>query len=183
MLDLGLLPNADAYKAEYYRFMMNGLMTQLARIEPGKSIEESHMRNRQLIARWAYEKGQADNIVEIREKEGKHYVLINDYGKLRLLFGELLSEIQRVKSEGDYNSAKSLVENYAVKVDPTLHNEVLQRYSALNLAPYRGFVNPVMTPVTDATGNVTDIRVNYTEGYTEQMLRYSKQYSSLSSYN
>ena len=183
MLDLGLLPDADAYKAEYYRFMMNGLMTQLARIEPGKNIEESHMRNRQLIARWAYEKGRADSVVEIREKEGKHYVLINDYDKLRLLFGELLAEIQRVKSEGDYAGAKSLVENYAVKVETVLHNEVLQRYNALNLAPYKGFVNPVMTPVTDAAGNVTDIRVDYTEGYTEQMLRYSKQYSVLSSYN
>ena len=183
MIDLGLLPNAEAYKAEYYRFMMNGLMTQLARIEPGKNIEESHMRNRQLIARWVYEKGRADNVVEIREKEGKHYVLVNNYDKLRLLFGELLAEIQRVKSEGDYTGAKSLVENYAVKVDSTLHNEVLQRYAALNLAPYKGFVNPVMTPVTDAAGNVTDIRVDYTEGYTEQMLRYSKQYSVLSSYN
>ena len=183
MPELGLLPDAEAYKAEYYSFMMNGLLTQLARIEAGKDIEESHMRNRQLIARWAYERGKGDKVVEIREKEGKHYVVVNDYAKLRLLFGELLAEIQRVKSEGDYEGAKLLVEAYAVKVDTTLHIEILQRNNALNLAPYKGFVNPVMRLVTDAAGNVTDIHVDYTEGYTEQMLRYSKEYSVLPSYN
>ncbi|MDD6209908.1 MAG: dihydrofolate reductase [Bacteroidales bacterium] len=183
MVELGLLPNEEAYKAEYYRFMMNGLMTQLVRIEPGKDIEESHMRNRQLIARWVYEAGKPDNVVELREKDGKHYVVINDYQALRKLFGELLAEIQRVKSEGDYEGAKALVETYAVKVDPVLHAEVLERYKALNLAPYKGFVNPVMSLVTDSDGNVTDVTLDYTEGYADQMMRYSKEYSSLPAYN
>lgn len=183
LVELGIIPNAEAYKAEYYKFMMNGLMTQLVRIEPGKNIEEAHMRNRQLIAKWVYEKGKADNVVEYKTRDGKTYVVINDYTKLRNLFGQLLAEIQRVKSEGDIKSAKALVENYAVKVDPKLHAEVLARYKTLNLKPYKGFVNPVFEAVTDKDGKITDVKVTYTEGYAEQMMRYSKAYSTLPSYN
>ena len=179
MVELGLTPDAEAYKAEYYSYMMNGLMTQLVRIEPGNDVEEAHMRNRQLIARWAYENGKADNVVELVKKDGKTYVKINDYEKLRALFGKLLAEIQRIKSEGDFDAARNLVETYAVKVDPELHKEVLARYEKLHLAPYKGFVNPVYTAVTDGDGNITDVTVSYTEGYAEQMLRYSKEYANL----
>jgi dipeptidyl-peptidase III len=183
LVELGILPNKDAYKAEYYRFMMNGLMTQLTRIEAGKNIEEAHMRNRQLIARWVYEKGKADNVVEFRQRDGKTFVVINDYAKLRTLFGKLLAEVQRVKSEGDYEGCKNLVETYAVKVDPALHAEVLKRYKALNLKPYKGFVNPVFELVKGNDGKVKDVKVTYSESYTGQMLRYSKEFSSLPTYN
>ena len=179
LVELGLTPDAEAYKAEYYTYMMNGLMTQLVRIEPGNNIEEAHMRNRQLIARWAYENGKADNVVEFAKKDGKTYVKVNDYEKLRGLFGKLLAEIQRIKSEGDFDAARDLVETYAVKVDPELHKEVLARYEKLHLAPYKGFVNPVYTAVTDKDGNITDVTVSYDEGYAEQMLRYSKEYANL----
>ena len=183
LVELGLTPNADAYKAEYYTYLMNGLMTQLVRIEPGNNVEEAHMRNRQLIARWVFEKGAADKVVELVKKDGKTYVVVNDYEKLRELFGELLSEIQRIKSTGDYQGAHDLVENYAVKVDPALHAEVLERYKKLNLAPYKGFVNPKYEAVVDAAGKITDVKVTYDEGYAEQMLRYSKNYSNLPSIN
>ena len=183
LVELGLTPSAEAYKAEYYRFMMNGLMTQLTRIELGKNIEEAHMRNRQLIARWVYEHGKADNVVEFKQRDGKTFVVVNNYEKLRSLFGELLAEVQRVKSEGDYEGCRKLVETYAVKVDPTLHAEVLKRYKALNLKPYKGFVNPEFELVKDASGKVTDVKVSYKEGYAEQMLRYSKEYSFLPTYN
>ena len=183
LVELGLTPNADAYKAEYYTYLMNGLMTQLVRIEPGNNVEEAHMRNRQLIARWVFEKGAADKVVELVRRDGKTYVVVNDYGKLRTLFGELLSEIQRIKSTGDYQSAHDLVESYAVKVDPALHAEVLERYKKLNLAPYKGFVNPKYEAVVDAAGKITDVKVTYDEGYAEQMLRYSKDYSNLPSIN
>ena len=179
LVELGLTPNAEAYKAEYYTYLMNGLMTQLVRIEPGNDIEEAHMRNRQLIARWAFEQGAADKVVELVKKEGKTYVKVNDYEKLRALFGKLLAEIQRIKSTGDLKAAGELVEAYAVKVDPVLHSEVLERYKKLNLAPYKGFVNPVYEAVTDANGNITDVKVSYNEGYAEQMLRYSKEYATL----
>ena len=179
ILELGLLPSEDAYKAAYYKYMMNGLMTQLVRIEPGNNVEEAHMRNRQLIARWAFENGKADNVVELVKKGGKTYVKVNDYEKLRALFGKLLGEIQRIKSEGDFDAARNLVETYAVKVDPELHKEVLARYEKLHLAPYKGFVNPVYTPVTDKDGNITDVKISYEEGYAEQMLRYSKEYANL----
>ena len=179
ILELKLLPSPDAYKAAYYQYMMNGLMTQLTRIEPGKNIEESHMRNRQLIARWAYEHGKADKVIEFAKRDGKTYVVVNDYEKLRTLLGQLLAEVQRIKSEGDYESGKNLVEQYGVIVDPELHKEVLARYENLHIAPYKGFVNPVYTPVTDANGNITDIKISYNEGYAEQMLRYSKDYSPL----
>lgn len=183
LVELGIIPNEDAYKAEYYKFMMNGLMTQLVRIEPGKDIEESHMRNRQLIARWVYEKGKTDNVVEFKERDGKTFVVVNDYSKLRTLFGDLLAEIQRIKSEGDLNGAKSIVENYAVKVDPKLHKEVLERYKKLNMKPYKGFVNPVFEAVKDVDGKITDVKISYTEGYAEQMMRYSKEFSTLPTYN
>ena len=183
LVELGLTPNADAYKAEYYTYLMNGLMTQLVRIEPGNNVEEAHMRNRQLIARWVFEKGAADKVVELVKKDGKTYVVVNDYEKLRELFGELLSEIQRIKSTGDYQGAHDLVENYAVKVDPALHAEVLERYKKLNLAPYKGFVNPKYEAVVDAAGKITDVKVTYDEGYAEQMLRYSTDYSPLPSIN
>lgn len=183
LVELGLTPDAEAYKAEYYTYLMNGLMTQLVRIEPGNNVEEAHMRNRQLIARWVYEKGAADKVVEMVKKDGKAYVVVNDYGKLRALFGELLAEIQRIKSTGDFAAARELVEAYAVKVDPVLHAEVLERYKKLNLAPYKGFINPKYAAVTDADGKIVDVKVTYDEGYAEQMLRYSKDYSVLPSIN
>ena len=179
LLELGLLDNPDAYKAEYYKYMLNGLMTQLMRIEPGKDVEEAHMRNRKLIAEWALEHGRDNNVVELVKIDGKTYVKINDYKALRNLFGQLLAEIQRIKSEGDYAAGAALVEKYAVKVDPALHREVLDRYAKLSIAPYRGFVNPVYTPVTDADGEITDIQVTYTEDYLPQMFRYSRDYSPL----
>ena len=179
LVELGLLPDNEAYKAEYYSYMMNGLMTQLVRIEPGAQIEEAHMRNRQLIARWALEKGRDGQIVEWVKKAGKTFVRINDYVRLRELFGQLLAEIQRIKSEGDFEAARALVENYAVKVDAALHAEVLERYRSLHLAPYKGFVNPVYTPQVDENGEITDVTVLYDESYTEQMLRYSRDYSNL----
>lgn len=183
LVELGLTPSADAYKAQYYTYLMNGLMTQLVRIESGNNVEEAHMRNRQLIARWVYEKGAAEKVVELVKKDGKTYVVINDYEKVRDLFGRLLAEIQRIKSTGDYAGAHDLVEAYAVKVDPALHAEVLERYKKLNLAPYKGFVNPKYEAVTDADGTITDVTVTYDEGYAEQMLRYSKDYSTLPSVN
>lgn len=179
MVELKLTPDGEAYKAAYYSYMMNGLMTQLVRIEPGCNVEEAHMRNRQLIARWALRHGEADGVVEMVKKGERTFVRINDYAKLRNLFGQLLAEIQRIKSEGDFDAARALVEEYAVRVDPSLHAEVLERYSRLHLAPYKGFVNPVYTPVYDSNGHITNVTVAYTEGYTEQMLRYSKNYSNL----
>lgn len=179
LLELGLVDNKDAYKAEYYKYILNGMMTQLMRIEYGKNIEESHMRNRQLISMWAYENGKAENVIELVKKDGKTFIKINDYEKLRGLFGKLLAEVQRIKSEGDYAAGKKLVEDYAVKVNPEIHKEVLERYGKLDIAPYKGFVNPVYTAVKDAEGNITDVTVDYSEGYVEQMLRYSKDYSPL----
>ena len=179
MVELGLTPNMEAYKAQYYTYMLNGLMTQLVRIQLGNDIEEAHMRNRAFIARWCYEKGQADKVVELVRKNGKTYVRINDYEKLRGLFGQLLAEVQRIKSTGDFAAAQALIEGYGVKIDPELHKEVLERYEKLNLAPYKGFINPVYTAVKDADGNITDVKVSYTEGYAQQMLRYSRDYATL----
>ena len=179
MVELGLLPDADAYKAEYYSYMMNGLMTQLVRIEPGRTVEEAHMRNRQLIARWVLEQGKEEQVAELVTREGKTYVRINDYARLRLLFGRLLAEIQRIKSEGDYEAARRMVETYGVQIDPALHAEVLSRYERLHLAPYKGFINPVYTLQTDTEGKVTDVQISYTEGYAEQMLRYSREYANV----
>lgn len=185
LIELGLLDNPEAYKAEYYKYILNGLMTQLMRIEPGKDIEEAHMRNRQLIAAWAFDHGHKDNVIELVKQNGKTFIRINDYNKLRDLFGQLLHEIQRIKSEGDYAAGAALIDKYAVKVDPELHREVLDRYARLDIAPYKGFVNPVYVAV-DAAGNatadpsaITDVKVTYEEGYIPQMLRYSRDYSPL----
>jgi dipeptidyl-peptidase-3 len=183
MVELGLLPDKEAYKAEYYQFVMNGLMTQLTRIQPGKNIEEAHMRNRQLIASWVYEKGKDSKVIEIVKREGETFVVVNDYEKLRTLFGQLLAEIQRIKSTGDFDSGKNLVETYGVKVIQLLHTEVLERYKKLNLAPYRGFVNPVYILVKNEKGEITDVKISYTEDYLDQHLRYSKEYSNLPTYN
>ena len=182
MVELGLLPNGDAYKCYYYQQMMNGLMTQLVRIEPGKNVEEAHMRNRQLIAQWVLQHA-TNNEVAIVERDGKHYLQINDYEGVRRLYGELLREIQRITSEGDYAAAAAMVETYAVKVDQDLHREILDRYAHLNLAPYKGFVNPVYTAEYDADGNITNVTLSYTEGYVEQHLRYSRDYSWLPDVN
>lgn len=180
MQELGLVPDGEAFKAEYYKYMMNGLLTQLVRIEEGKDVEEAHMRNRQLIARWVFEQGATDKVVELKKREGKTFVVIHDYQQLRALFGKLLAEVQRIKSEGDYEAGRSLVENYGVKIDPVLHHEIRERYVRLHLSPYKGFVNPIMREVKDDSGHVTDITLDYTEGYAEQMLRYSRDYSYLS---
>ena len=179
LVELGLLDSPDAYKASYYKYILNGLMTQLMRIEPGKDVEEAHMRNRKLIADWAYEHGKKDNVIEYVTRDGKRFIRINDYAKLRDLFGELLREVQRVKSEGDYEAGRDLVETYAVKIDPSLHREVLDRYAHLDIAPYKGFVNPVYTPVRNTNDEIVDIEVSYNEDYIPQMLRYSRDYSPL----
>lgn len=179
LVELGLLPDNEAYKAEYYSYIMNGAMTQLTRIQPGKQIEQAHMRNRATISNWIIEQGKADNVVELKERDGKTYVVVNDYNKLRAFFGQLLAEVQRIKSEGDFEAGKKLVETYGVKVDPLLHTEVLSRYEALNIAPYKGFVNPVYKPVTDENGKITDVTISYDENYVDQHLRYSRQYSVL----
>jgi dipeptidyl-peptidase-3 len=202
IIELGLLDNPDAYKAEYYKYMMNGLMTQLSRIELGKEIEESHMRNRSLIAHWVFEYGRWDNVVElirlpqkppeflhrvgekeIQEKDRKTFVVINDYEKMRKLIGILLAEIQRIKSEGDFKAAQNLIEKYAVKVDLNLHKEIKERYNKLGIAPYKGFVNPVFEAIKDKKGNITDIKISYTEDYDKQMMRYAADYSPLPTYN
>ena len=183
MIELGLVPDGEAYKAQYYTYMMNGLMTQLVRIKPGNTIEEAHMRNRSFIAHWVYEKGRGEKVVELVKKNGKTFVKINDYSALRRLFGQLLGEVQRIKSEGDFHAARALVENYGVKVDATLHEEVLERYARLNLAPYKGFINPVYTPVRDNQGTIIDVRISYDEAYDAQMLRYSRDYNDLPDMN
>ena len=179
LIELGILDNPDAYKAEYYKYMLNGLMTQLNRIEPGKDIEEAHMRNRQLIARYILDKGKKDKVVELVKKKGKTFVKINDYKKMRSLIADLLAEIQRIKSEGDYKAGNDLINKYAVKVDPKLHKEVLERIQKLNIPPYRGFVNPKYNVTYDANGNITDITLDYTESYVDQMLRLSRDFSTL----
>lgn len=183
LVELGIIPTLDVAKAEYNNYMMNGLMTQLTRIEPGKNIEEAHMRNRALVAGWVYERGKDDKTVEFVTENGKTYVVVNDYDKLRGLFGELLKEIQRIKSEGDFKAGMELVENYGVKVDPTLHKEVLERYAALDIAPYSGFVNPRYVPVLDENGKITDVKIEYPTDYIQQMLTYSSDYSFLPNRN
>lgn len=183
LVELGLTPNTEAYKSQYYSYMMNGLLTQMVRIKPGHVIEEAHMRNRALIAHWTYEKGRSQNVVELIQKQGKTYVKINDYPALRRLFAELLAEIQRIKSEGDFEAARDLVENYGVKIDPVLHQEILQRYETLHLSPYKGFINPVYHAAFDENGQVTDVTVTYGEAYDEQMLRYSRDYNNLPDVN
>lgn len=177
LVELGLTPCQEAYKAQYYSYMMNGLLTQMVRIQPGHQIEEAHMRNRALIARWTLE--HYPQAVRLSEQDGKHYVEILDYPLLRTAFGNLLAEIQRIKSEGDLQAARQMVERYGVQIDAKLHQEVLERYSKLNLAPYKGFINPRYTPVCDSEGRITDVHIDYQETYDEQMLRYSKQYNTL----
>lgn len=177
LVELGLLPDDEAYEAQYYSYIMNGLMTQLIRIEPGRQIEEAHMRNRALIAHWCYEQG--GGVIKMEKREGKTFVIVTDYQALRTLFARLLAEIQRIKSEGDFDAARQLVERYAVKVDAQLHAEVLERYKKLNLAPYKGFLNPRMIPVMDAAGDICDIQLDYSESYTQQMLRYGQEYGTL----
>lgn len=179
LVELGLTPNKEAYMASYYQYMMNGLMTQLVRINPGNNIEEAHMRNRALIACWAYEHGKADKVVELVKRDGKTYVRVNDYPALRSLFGKLLAEVQRIKSEGDYEAARNLVETYAVRVDQELHQEILTRYKQLNLSPYKGFINPVYEAHKDEQGHITDVTLRYDEAYDQQMLRYSRDYATL----
>ncbi|MCR4604255.1 MAG: dipeptidyl peptidase 3 [Prevotella sp.] len=176
LVELGLLPDATAYQAAYYTYMMNGLLTQLVRIEPGHQIEEAHMRNRALIARWCLDKGHC---MQLLSRDGKTYLCISSYPELRQLVAQLLAEIQRIKSEGDYEAARVLVEKYAVDVDPLLHSEVLARYRQLNLAPYKGFINPWLLPVYDENGDISDVQVNYSESYEHQMLRYSAEYGTL----
>ncbi len=179
LVQLGLLPNSDAYKAGYYTYIMNGLLTQLSRIRKGCDIEEAHMRNRALVSWWCYYKGRKENVIELVKENGKTYVRINSYERLRNLFAVLLAEIQRIKSEGDYDAACDIVEKYAVKVDGSLHDEILQRYANLNLPPYKGFINPVLVPVKDERGNIVDVSVDYTETYSKQMLRYGACYGTL----
>ena len=176
LVELGLVPDGEAYKSQYYSYMMNGLMTQLIRIAPGHQIEEAHMRNRALIARWCMAQG---DVVRLVKRDGNTYVEITDYEALRQLIATLLAEVQRIKSEGDFAAARQLVEQYAVKVDPVLHEEVLARYNQLNLAPYKGFINPMLLPVRDQEGRICDIQINYSESYAHQMLRYSTEYASL----
>lgn len=183
LVEIGLIPTLDVAWSQYSDYIMNGYMTQLSRIELGKDVEESHMRNRKLIAEWCYEKGKAENVIELVKKDGKTYIVVNDFVKLRKLFGELLCEVQRIKSEGDYEACKALVEGYAVKINPELHKEVIERNAALNIEPYGGFVNPEYELVTDAEGKVVDVKISYPANYVEQHLYYGKEYSFLPSFN
>lgn len=183
LVELGLTPNDEAYQSQYYTYMQNGLLTQLVRIKEGNTIEEAHMRNRALIAHWALEHGKERKVVELIKRKGKTYVRINDYPALRGLFGELLAEIQRIKSEGDFAAARALVEQYGVQIDPTLHKEILNRYDKLHLSPYKGFINPVYTPVYAADGSIADVKISYDEAYDAQMLRYSRDYNTLPDIN
>jgi dipeptidyl-peptidase-3 len=176
------MPSLDVAKAEYYSYMMNGLMTQLTRIKPGDKLEEAHMRNRALVAHYAFEKGKADKVVELVKKDGKTYVQVNDYQKLRVIFGDLLKEIQRIKSEGDYTAGKNLIENYGVKVDATLHKEVLARFATLNIKPYRGFIQPKLV-AEQKDGKITDVKVEYPDNFYQQMMEYGKTYSFLGTKN
>jgi len=182
MIKLGLFDKEEVYKAEYNSYIRNGLLTQLTRIQPGKNIEQAHMRSRQLIAAWCFEQGKSANIIAKEVRDGKTFIVINDYKGLRNLFGQLLAEIQRIKSEGDYEAGKNLIETYAVKVDQDLHKEVLDRFTKLNIAPYGGFINPVFVPVSE-NGKITDIQVTYPDDYTKQMMDYSKNHSFLPTYN
>ena len=182
LIDIGIIPNNEAYKAGYNKYIRNGLLQQLRRIVPGDNIEESHMRNRLLVSKWAYEKGEKDNVIEKKIRNGKTYFVINNYQKLRELFGQLLIEIQRITSEGDIASAKNLVETYGVKVDPGLVKEVRERYAGLNIPAYKGFINPILKPVYK-DGNILDIKIEYPDNFTEEMLYYAENYSFLPNEN
>ena len=182
LIEIGLIPSLDVAKAQYADYIMNGMMTQFSRIELGKNVEESHMRNRKLIAEWCYEKGKKDNVIEWVKQDGKSYIVVNDFDALRKLFGELLREVQRIKSKGDYEAGRKLVEDYAVKIDPEIHKEVLERYGKLGIEPYSGFVNPEYELVEN-NGEIVDVKLIYKSNYVEQMLGYSKEYSFLPSIN
>jgi dipeptidyl-peptidase-3 len=182
LVELGLIPSLDVAKAQYASYIVNGMMTQYSRIELGKDVEEAHMRNRKMIAEWCYEKGKADNVIEWVTENGKRYLVVNDFDKLRELFGQMLYEVQRIKSEGDFEAGKALVENYGVKIDPELHKEVLDRYNALNIEPFGGFINPELVPVMEGD-KIVDVKVEYVDSYTDQMLNYSKNYSFLPTRN
>jgi dipeptidyl-peptidase-3 len=182
MMELGLFDNEDVYRTEYNSYIRNGLITQLTRIQPGKNIEQAHMRSRQLIAAWCFDKGKTAKVIEMITKNGKTYVKVNDYPALRRLFGEMLAEIQRIKSEGDYTAGLAMVETYGVKVDAKLHQEVLERFARLKIAPYGGFINPEFVLVKEG-GKIVDVKVEYPEDYTRQMLYYSKNHSFLPTYN
>jgi dipeptidyl-peptidase-3 len=182
LVEMGIMPSLDCGKAEYDSYIMNGLITQLTRLNIGENLEEAHMRNRQLNAKWAYEMGKKDNVIEFLQRDGKTYVKVNDYEKLRVLFGELLKEIQRVKSEGDYKAATALVEGYGVKVDQELLKEVKERFTKLNVAPYKGFIQPRLVPVMEGE-KITDVKVEYPTNFTENMLRLGKEYSTLPNKN
>jgi dipeptidyl-peptidase-3 len=182
LIEIGVMPSPDVGKVAYHRYIRRGLMTQLHRIEPGKEIQQPHMRMRQMIPAWAYQKGKADQVIEKKVSEGKTYFIINDYDKLRTLFGALLREVQRIKSQGDYQAGKRLIETYGIKVDPQLHNEVLARYAKINIAPYSGWINPVLKPI-EKDGKIIDVIVEYPEDFTEQMLDYAEHFSFLPTYN
>ena len=182
LVEIGVMPDLEVGKAEYDNYMMNGMMTQLTRLKPGEQLEEAHMRNRALNAHWAYEHGKKDNVVAFVKKNGKTYVQVNDYNKLRELFGQLLKEIQRIKSEGDYKAGKDLVENYGVKVDPVLHKEVLERFAKLNIKPYKGFIQPKLVPVMSGD-NITDVKVEYPDNFFQQHLEYGRNYGFLPVHN
>lgn len=175
LIELGLVPNEEAYKSQYYSYLMNGLLTQLVRIELGKQIEEAHMRNRALISRWVM--AHCDGAMTLVVKNQKTYLQISDYPALRLAIGKLLAEVQRIKSEGDFEAARRLVEDYGVEIDADLHNEMLSRYRALNLAPYKGFINPCYNAVRNDAGEIIDVKITYGEAFDEQMLRYGRDYS------
>jgi dipeptidyl-peptidase-3 len=183
LMEMGLLPSLDVGKAAYNSFIRNGMMLQLRRIRPGKIIEQAHMRNRQMAAAWVFEKGQAENVISRITRDGKTYFEINDYQKLRSLFGDLLKEVQRVKSQGDFEAGRDLIENYGVQVDQALHQEVLDRSAVLDIPPYGGFINPRLVPVTNEAGEITDIQVEYPDNFVKQMLEYGKKYSHLPDYN
>ena len=182
LVDIGVMPSIEVGKAEYDSYIRNGLMVQLRRLKLGEDIEEAHMRNRQMVAKWVYEKGQPDNVIEKKVRDGKTYFVINDYEKLRDLFGQLLREVQRVKSQGDYEAGKALIENYGVKVEPDLHKEVLERFANLNIAPYSGFINPRLVPVMEGD-DIVDVKVEYPDNFVDQMMEYAKNYSFLPTYN
>jgi len=183
LVEIGVMPSTDVGKAEYNDYMRNGLMVQLRRLKLGDNVEEAHMRNRQMVAKWVLEKGAPNKVVEMVKRNGKTYVVINDYAALRKLFGDMLREVQRIISVGDFAAGKALVENYGVKVDQALHQEVLDRVKNLKIAPYSGFINPVLTPVTDASGKIIDVRIEYPKDFTEQHLMYGEKYSFLPTYN
>jgi len=183
LVELGVMDSLEVGKAGYDAYIHNGLMIQLARLKPGENLEQAHMRNRQMVSRWVYEKGLSDNVIERKTKDGKTYFVINDYEKLQKLFGELLREVQRIKSQGDYEAARELIETYGVKVDQELHTEVLDRYAKLNRAPYGGFLNPKLEAVRDADGRITEVRVEYPDDFMEQMLYYGEEYSFLPLHN